>query len=274
MQRIRRRAWGAVAAAVLLGLALRLLFGPLPQDPAYHRFADDRSFLGVPHAGDVLTSLAILAAAAFGAAVRPRMALGPCESAAANLLVAGTALAALGSALYHWAPANATLVFDRAAMMLAAMPALVLVAADRLDPRFARDALWPATGFGAGAALFWGLSEAAGDGDLWLYALARIAAPVALVPLLVLRASRHGATSWIWAAVLLQGALAAFERFDHEIYRASAGIASGHNLKHVAGALSLACVFAWLRLRRPRAPAAARAAHREPTSRRGGGAFV
>ena len=46
-----------------------------------------------------------------------------------------------------------------------------------------------------------------------------------------------------------------FERLDHQIFALTGGLASGHNLKHVAVGIALVCVFNWLARRRPRAPA-------------------
>jgi hypothetical protein len=94
------------AAVALYGL-LRLTFGPLPQDLAYHQLADTRTLFGVvPRAGDVISNLAILIAGLFGLALRPRMTIAPEERAAVNVLIAASILTAFGSVVYHWAPTN------------------------------------------------------------------------------------------------------------------------------------------------------------------------
>jgi uncharacterized membrane protein YidH (DUF202 family) len=110
-------------------------------------FADIRTCLGIPRAGDVLTNLAILAAGLYGLALRPRMNVTPDERAAADLLILGAFLTAAGSAYYHWDPRNATLVWDRLPMMLAIPPILALVLADRVNPALAPAVLL--TVFGA-----------------------------------------------------------------------------------------------------------------------------
>lgn len=254
-RKVRRQVWLTLFAALLLWGLLRLAFGPLPQDPAYHRFADTRTLLGViPRAGDVLTNLAILGAAIFGWALRPRMALAMNERAAANLLIAGTALTALGSAYYHQFPNNATLLWDRLPMMLTIMPAFVLVLADRVHPLFARRALWPFTVFAAASVAYWAWSEAVGAGDLWWYAIVRIVPGMLVIALLIWREPRHTGSGWIVAAVVGQIVLTLFEHFDYELFAATGGVASGHNLKHVTVGATLACLFIWLRVRRPRAP--------------------
>jgi len=250
--RVRWQVWLVLGVVLVLYALLRLAFGPLPQDPAYHLFADTRTCLGlIPRAGDVLTNVAILAAGVFGLTLRPRMPLATDERAAANVLVAGAILTAFGSAYYHWAPSNARLVWDRLPMMLVLMPLLVLVMADRVQPLFARYALWPFTAFAAASVIFWGVSEAMGQGDVRLYFMVRIGAVVAIAFLLILRRPRHTGTSWLVAALLAQIGFAVFEWFDHEVFRLTGGLVSGHNVKHVMAGLALAMVFSWLRVRRP-----------------------
>src|SRR5438270_5696810 len=70
-RRARMQTWGLIGIALALYGVLRLVFGPLPQDPWYPILADARRCGPIPRAGDVLTNLSILAAgvvAALGAA--------------------------------------------------------------------------------------------------------------------------------------------------------------------------------------------------------------
>jgi hypothetical protein len=235
-----------------------LALGPLPQDPAYHMFADLRTCLGfIPRAGDVLTNLAILAAGGYGLAMRSRFNVPPDERPAADLLIVGAFLTAAGSAYYHWDPRNATLVWDRLPMMLVIPPILALVLADRVHPAFARRVLWPLTVFALASVLWWSLSEAIGQEDVRLYLLVRVLLAVAILLLLVFRASRYTGSGWLVAALVGEGAMMTFERLDHQIFALTGGLASGHNLKHLTVGIALACVFTWLARRRLRAPAEA-----------------
>lgn len=249
---VRRQVWLITAAVVVLYGLLRLAHGPLPQNPSYHLLADTRAFLGfIPRAGDVLTNLAILAAGLFGLALRDRMTVAPEERTALNVLIAATILTALGSAYYHWAPANATLVWDRLPLSVALMSVLVLVLADRVHPLFARDAIWPLAALGVVSVIVWGVLEAMGKGDLLLYLIVRVGAGVSIAMLLILRKPRHTGTKWIVMAVLCEILMATLERLDHEVFRLTGGLASGHNLKHVMVGVALGLVFWWLRARRP-----------------------
>lgn len=252
---VRRQVWLIIAGVVVLYGLLRLSFGPLPQDPSYHLLADTRMFLGLPRAGDVLTNLAILAAGLCGLALRPRMTVAPEERAAVNVLIAATLLTALGSTYYHWAPANATLVWDRLPLAIILISVLVLVMADRLHPLFARHGVWPLTALAVASVIWWGVSEAMEGGDLLLYLIVRVGAGIAIALLLILRAPRHTGTKWMVMAVLCEVVMATLERLDQEIFQLTGGLVSGHSLKHVMVGVALGFVFCWLRVRRPLAGA-------------------
>ena len=238
---------------VLVYAAAWALLGPLPQDPAFHLFADVRTCFGaIPRAGDVLTNLAILAAGGYGLAMRSRFDVTPDERPAADLVIVGAFLTAAGSAYYHWDPRNATLVWDRLPMMLTIPPILVLVLADRLNPAFARRALVPITVFAVASVVWWAVSEALGEEDVRLYLIVRVMLAVTILLLVVFRPSRYTGTGWLVAAIVGEGAMMTFERLDHQIFALTGGIASGHNLKHLTVGAALACVFTWLARRRPR----------------------
>jgi hypothetical protein len=252
LARVRRRAWVFAGAAALLWIAMRFTFGAMPQWESYHDLADTRVYLGIPRAGDVLTNLAILVAGLWGWTIGPRAHLAPDERPAYALLVFGTIATAAGSAYYHLAPSNPTLVWDRLPMTLVMAALLALVLADRLDPRYARAALPPLLTLGIGSVAWWGVTEALGYGDLLLYGIVRIGTMVALVVLLVLRRGHTRGAGWLWASVGTAVAMMLAERFDREIFEATGHLASGHNLKHLLAGGVIACMFAWLLNRRPR----------------------
>jgi hypothetical protein len=77
-----------------------LLSEPIAQDPAYHRFADTRGWLGIPNFANVVSNLPFLVAGLVGAT---RLASGRPSGALARLRPAylvffvGAALVAIGS---------------------------------------------------------------------------------------------------------------------------------------------------------------------------------
>lgn len=249
---VRWQVWLMVATALVLYGLLRAAFGPIPQDPSYHLLADTRTFFGViPRAGDVLTNLAILAAGLFGLVLRNRMTVAPEERIAVNVLIAATILTAFGSLYYHWAPANPTLVWDRLPLAIILISVLALVMGDRMHPLFARHGIWPLTALAVAGVILWGASEAMGKGDLLLYLVVRVGAGIAIALLVILRRPRYTGTKWLVAALICEVLMAALERLDHEIFRLTGGLVSGHSLKHVMVGVALGLVFWWLRARRP-----------------------
>src|ERR1700722_4620206 len=61
--RIRMAIIGVFA---LLGVLFLVLAPPIPQDPDYHHFADQRTLLGIPHAWNVLSNVPFLVVGLMG----------------------------------------------------------------------------------------------------------------------------------------------------------------------------------------------------------------
>ena len=249
LARARRQTWGLIAIAIVLFAVVRFVFGSLSQDPSYHLFADVRALGPIPRAGDVLSNLAILVAGLAGIALRRRVQIDSGDRAAYALLVAGMLLTAAGSAYYHWEPSDARLIWDRLPMtfVLAAIVALVL--ADRVDPAFARVAWWPFALLGVASLVWWSWS-----GDLTLYLVMRVGAGLLIICLCLLRDGRHSHIGWLVAALGLDIAMTVTERLDQEIFAATNGLVSGHNIKHLLAGALLGCLLMWLLQRRPRSP--------------------
>lgn len=235
---------------MLLAALLRAAAGPLPQWLDYHDFADTRVLGFIPRAGDVLSNLAILAAGLWSASLHRRITVSDAERPAYRLLVVGAILTAFGSAYYHWEPSNARLVWDRLPMALLLTAVVALVLADRVAPALGREALLPVGLVAVGGVALWGVTEAQGRGDLWLYLVVRVGATVGTLLLLIARRSRHTAAVLLWAAVACDALETAAERLDWQIWKASGGVVSGHNLKHVFAGMVIACVSCWMLRRR------------------------
>jgi hypothetical protein len=64
----RRSAIGVIGGLAGLAAVALLLVPPIPQDPAYHRLADSRPWLGIPNALNVLSNAGFLLVGALGLA--------------------------------------------------------------------------------------------------------------------------------------------------------------------------------------------------------------
>lgn len=213
------------------------LLDPIPQDPAYHAFADARSFSGIPNFWNVATNLPFLFVG-FRGLLRTRRLASPELATHYRVYCGAVALVAFGSGWYHLAPSNASLVWDRLPMTVAFMSLFSALIADRISWFLGRALLWPLVVAGIASIAWWIRGEAAGHGDLRAYGLVQFL-PVLLTPLILLM-WREGsvATRLLWFGFGAYAAAKLAEHFDVAIY-AMTGF-SGHSLKHL-----LAAAAAW-----------------------------
>jgi hypothetical protein len=212
-----------------------LLVDPIPQDPAYHRFADARTTFGIPNFWNVASNLPFLLAGALGLLQSRRIA-SPDLTTHYRLLSVSIALVAFGSGWYHLAPSIPTLVWDRLPMTVAFMALLSAVVADRISWLAGRALLWPLVVAGIASIAWWVRTEGAGAGDLRPYALVQFL-PMILIPLMLLMWRGEGLSSRrLWMALGAYVLAKVAEHFDGALF-AAAGI-GGHVLKHVLAALA------------------------------------
>jgi hypothetical protein len=183
-------------AVALAMIAAAFSLPPIAQEPAYHRFVDVRTLLGVPNFWNVASNLPFVIAGALGLwryhAVRAQV-REPLRSAAIALFL-GVLLVGFGSGWYHLAPSNGSLVWDRLPMTVAFMALFALVLGVRIDTRLAQWLLWPLLVLGAASVVYWHVTELDGHGDLRPYALVQFL-PVLLIPLVL----------WLYAGAGRQG---------------------------------------------------------------------
>jgi hypothetical protein len=125
-------------ALFIIGLVGVFALDPIPQDPNYHRFADTRSFLGIPKFNDVVSNAGFAVVGALGVFVtagrmRRDIFVQPADARPYLVFFIAVALVSLGSAYYHWAPSNDRLLWDRLPMSIAVMAFCSAIIADRVD---------------------------------------------------------------------------------------------------------------------------------------------
>ncbi len=248
-----------LAGVFALFLAGLLFVDPIPQDPAYHSFADARSCLGIANCGDVLSNVGFAAAGFLGLWFLMGRRGGKvfAERAEARPYVvffAAVVMVALGSAYYHAAPGNGRLFWDRLPMTVAFMALFAAIIADRLGGGLGGG---PGGGKGAGwllpllvvlgvlSLLYWDWTEAAGRGDLRFYGLVQFY-PLVAIPLIcwLFPAARYSRGGGLVRVVAWYALAKLLEHFDGQIFDLLGGTVSGHSLKHLASA-----VAAWAVLR-------------------------
>lgn len=225
-----RQLYPAVIALIVAACA----FVPvIAQNPSYHGFADQRTWLGVPHAADVLSNLAFALVGVIGLirlASRGRPRFATASEAGLWCTAVGLVGTAAGSAWYHLNPSNASLVWDRLPMTLVFAGVVGTALAQRIPGNAGRWALPLLAAFGVASVVYWKAT-----GNLAPYVILQLGGIVVLLVLLV--ATRNAADPFPWAWVIAWYALAkAAESADHGIWNATSGIVAGHTLKHLLAA--------------------------------------
>jgi hypothetical protein len=225
--------WAPFLPLVLVAAGM-LLHGPIPQLEHYHEFADTRSLLGVPNAGDVLSNAGFLIVGAWGLGALDRRApLG------FKVFLAGLVLTAFGSAWYHLAPDNARLVWDRIPIVLACGGLIAGYYADthRAANTLALNLILAIVA--VASVLWWTFTDRTGVGDLRPYLLMQ-AAPLLIVPFWQwIAGSPRPERIAFGAAIVLYAMAKAAELGDHRVFDAL-GFVSGHTIKHLLATVASA----------------------------------
>ncbi len=236
--------------AVLVS-AVFLFTDPVPQDPAYHTFSDTRNLFGIPNFWNVASNLPFLLVGAAGLWFLQQQTRQVCIAGAEpayRALFAGVLLTAFGSAYYHLAPGNQTLVWDRLPMTIAFAGLLAVIAAEYVSASAARRLLLPLLVIGPASVAYWAWTEAQGVGDLRLYALVQFI-PMLMIPVLLLtHQPAIGERRYFWWMLLFYVLAKIFEFADPSVF-ALGNLVSGHTLKHLAAAMTPA-VFLYALARR------------------------
>jgi len=229
------------------------MIGPIHQDQAYHRFADARSFFGVPNFADVASSLAFVIVGIAGVLLLWRSAAGrfsaPAEWRAYWWFFAAAALAGIGSAYYHLAPDDARLAWDRLPIAVGFMCLLCALITERSRVAPGATLLVVLAILGAASVLYWRAFD-----DLRPYALVQFGSLAAILVICAWLPARFS-QGWMVFAVAGVYALAKWcELRDPAIYQATGGSLSGHTLKHLLSAAAIAWLLWWLMVRQPASP--------------------
>lgn len=218
------------------------VYGRIPQFAGYHAFADERSWLHVPHAADVLSNAGFAAAGLWGLGrlFHNRAALATKTCAADLLFLLSLVMTAGGSAFYHLAPDDARLVWDRLPIALGCAALLAGVRAEPRDRHTAGLVLGLLVACAVVSVWWWQWTNGRGSDDLRPYLLLQ-ALPLVLIPL------------WQWedgaaparrrafgVAIALYAAAKLFELHDRDVFVVALGVISGHTIKHLLASVAAA----------------------------------
>lgn len=220
--------------------AIGLLLPRIPQPQSYHMFADQRSFLGIPNFGDVVSNLPFAVVGLWGlvsllrSKQNPVPFIDPRERWPYLIVFGGLLLTAFGSSYYHLRPSNARLVWDRLPMTIVFMSLVSAIIVERISPRTGLWLLPVLLAIGLGSVLQWYLSELHGVGDLRFYSAVQAYSTLFLLIALLLPSSyTRGADLAIVAGFYVLAKV--LELLDRPIFELG-HVVSGHTLKHLAAA--------------------------------------
>lgn len=225
---------------VLLSLAAFSLvvwpYLPVKDPESYFKFADTRSWEGIPNLMDVLSNLIFLwvgflfiKKSNLSSTKKPKV-----FSFLGLLLGGGCVLTCLGSAYFHWHPTPETLVWDRLPMTLVFASISGLAVADRSRPVTALTIT-------AGSVIL-GLISVIGMSQDWLslklYFVLQFGTLLFLVVLVSLLPGERIKSRFWWIALELYFIAKICELQDRRIFDLTTAL-SGHTLKHFLAGLSL-----------------------------------
>ena len=238
----------------IAGMAILLLFftDPVPQDPGYHEFADQRLLFGIPGFWNVVSNIPYLFIGITGMLFTlAKPVAGGLPELRHNyfLFFTGVFLVGIGSSWYHWSPSNESLVWDRLPMTMAFMAFFSAVLGEFYSTKAANATLWPLIVAGVLSVLYWIYSEQTGTGDLRPYAMVQFL-PMILVPAILLtQQSRFKSNRLVWWFMVAYLVAKIAEQYDTEIFNLIS--ISGHTLKHLVSAAGIYLYYLALKKRIP-----------------------
>jgi len=233
-------------ATLVLMLAVWALMPSVAQDPSYPRFADQRQWLGIPHAADVVSNLAFALVGVLAAvrlASHRRQHFSPVTEAGMWCIAIGLVGTAMGSAWYHQDPTDSTLAWDRLPMTLVFAGTLGAAISQRVGSDAGRWALALLAPMGIASVVYWNLT-----GDLSLYLVLQFGGIGGLLLILLFTRNGDDPVPWRWVVAWYVLAKVA-ETMDHTIWDATGGLIAGHTLKHLLAAAAAAAALWPLRAR-------------------------
>lgn len=233
----------------LAGLLALASFGPAVLQPeGFHGFADQRLWLGLPNAADVLSNLpfALWGVVGLWACWRVRFISDPTQRALAALFFAGLIVTTAASSWYHLQPDDRGLAVDRWGMVVAFAGLLGLAVTGRVSARAGRAVALATLLLGPVSVWVWLAS-----GNVLPWAVLQFGS-MALVLWMASSKPTPGAWPVRWTLVIAIYALAkVLEQADLLLFAWDGGWLSGHSLKHVVASLAAwTVVFAMQQMQR------------------------
>jgi hypothetical protein len=238
-------------------LVVDFMLPRIPQPQSYHAFADQRSFLGIPHFADVVSNAPFAIFGLWGLIFLLRCStdelrkhfLDTRERWFYVVISIGLFLTAFGSGYYHLDPSNDRLMWDRLPMTIVFMSLVAALIAERINLRVGLWLFPVLLLIGISSVVQWYVSELRGAGDLRFYGTVQAYSVIfVFLALLFPTPYTHGSDLLLIAGFYVLAKV--LEILDKQIFSLGQ-IVSGHTLKHLAAALAGYSILRMIKRRRP-----------------------
>lgn len=214
----------------------------ITQDQSYHNFADQRSFFGIPNAMDVLTNIFFLLAGFLG--LNQLLGKGRFKTKSWIVFFLSIVFVAPGSAYYHWAPNDYTLIWDRLPMSVGFMALYVVLLSEHVSINVEKF-LGPAVVTGLVSVLVWVMTT-----DLRFYFWIQFSSFLTIPMILILYPSRFSHKYFYGLTLLAYGLAKVTEVKDAKVFELTHYWISGHSLKHILAAVGIGLLWWMLKIRK------------------------
>jgi len=203
-----------------------------------HHFVDGRTWFGIPNAADVLSNLPFVIFGIWGLALQAKWNkpsqrhLGR-EGFVLTLFFTGLIFTTIGSSLYHLAPSDSTLAWDRAGMAFAFAGVLGIAASERIS---SRSGIWLSlTGLAAGtlSLIVWTQTD-----DVLPWSVFQFGGMAMVLVLAFTKPISKSLGVSLFALIAYYAIAKVCEANDHGLYEATGHWVSGHSLKHLVASLA------------------------------------
>jgi hypothetical protein len=220
----------------LLAIVATFFAQPIPQNQAYHHFADENAFFDVPNFWNVFSNLPFVVFGLYGLLLCIKAKQKTEISSGCLFFFIGITLTGFGSAYYHWTPNDATLIWDRLPMTISFMSFFSVVISVFIEKKFGGKVLLPFLLIGLASILYWVVFD-----DLRVYLLVQFL-PILLLVLILLFSHQNTSFKRYFVCVFIVYFLAKLlETYDFKVFEVTNQLISGHSLKHLSA--SMAALF-------------------------------
>ncbi|MFT3827409.1 MAG: ceramidase domain-containing protein [Chitinophagaceae bacterium] len=238
---------GVITIALIIIVSI---LRPIPQDAAFHHFADQTTFWGISNFANVISNIPFLFVGFYGLALLQQLKIYSRVRLMYMIIFIGIILTGVGSAWYHISPDNDRLVYDRIPMTIIFMTFLSITVFEWVSEKLGYILLFPLLILGIASVLWWHYTESISQGDLRLYAFVQFY-PMLITPIIFLlfHSKKKSQGLPLLIGVILWYVVAKLaEKYDAPIYSFT-GFISGHSIKHIAAAFATLYIVRFFKAR-------------------------